>query len=303
MKPDIAKSRQRLLRSHQTLAIEIHRSAQHLLADMRDRLALQSVADHESLSEIVHQTRVDSKRLRALWRLIKPGLATSDYRSLEQLSKGLAKPLGVHRDAQVMQETLASVSIDLPPEIGDRLQQGLWQRLEDASAVNRTSLSEVMQSLDQLHGTLSELNLQTLCKRDLRKGLKKSCRKGERLAHEALKHHAMEPMHRWRKWVKLLLFQSDWLLDEDAPKWIPRLKGLGSALGQLHDLDVLTIRLEEDEEAFEREDLERLRARISVSRDTLLTQIHDLADEVYMRGAGRRARQLYRRWQHKSSKD
>jgi len=298
MKPEIAKSQQRLLCSHQALAIEIHRSAAQLLIDMRERLRLKTQADHESVSEIVHQTRVDSKRLRALWRMIKPGLSKLDYRALEQLSKAVAKPLGACRDAQVMQETLVSVLTGLSPETRDRLQQGLLQLLGDASVVGHAPLSEVLQSLDQLEKALSGMRLKTLHKCDVRKGLQQACKKGEELAHDALKHHAMEPMHQWRKWVKLLLFQSGWLLDEKAPNWVPKLKELGSTLGRLHDLDVLAMRIEEGRAAFWQQDLEVLNTRISVSRGATLAEIHALAEDVYAKGAGKRAKQLYRKWKH-----
>ncbi|MET4000561.1 CHAD domain-containing protein [Marinobacterium sp. MBR-109] len=298
MEPEIEKSRQRLLDSSQPLDVEIRCSALQLLANMRDRLALRADADTESLTEIVHQTRVDSKRLRALWRLLKPGLKTVDYRRLERLSKGLAKPLASSRDAQVMQETLDWVSADLAPDVRQRLLPGLAQVLEQGMAADEPALLQVVQSLLRLEQAVVTAELGSIRKRHLHKGLKQTCRKGSNIAHEALQKHAMEPMHRWRKWVKLLLFQSGWLLDEAAPKWTPRLKTLGSALGRLHDLDVLAEQMQSARACFWQQDLDQVNTGIEAARQKALAEIDALAEGVYAKGASKRAKQLYRRWQH-----
>jgi CHAD domain-containing protein len=108
----------------------------------------------------------------------------------------------------------------------------------------------------------------------------------------------MEPMHRWRKWVKLLLFQSGWLLDETAPKWISQVKALGSALGRLHDLDVLAVQMEEARACFWQEDLDQVSTGIKAARLNALGEIDVLTDEIYAKRARKRAKQLYRRWKH-----
>lgn len=297
MQPEIEKSRQRLLESSQPLDVEIRCSALQLLTNMRDRLALRADADTESLNEIVHQTRVDSKRLRALWRLLKPGLKTTDYSRLERLSKGLAKPLASSRDAQVMKETLDWVSADLTPDVRQRLLPGLVQVLGHVT-VNEPALLQVVQTLLRLEQAIVAVDLSSMSKRHLHKGLKQTCRKGSSLAHEALQKHAMEPMHRWRKWVKLLLFQSGWLLDETAPKWISQVKALGSALGRLHDLDVLAVQMEEARACFWQEDLDQVSTGIKAARLNALGEIDVLTDEIYAKRARKRAKQLYRRWKH-----
>jgi|GEM_PF-1515250 len=300
MKPEIAKSRQRVLDANPPLGDEIKRSALQLLTDMRDRLALRTDADADALVEIVHQTRVDSKRLRALWRLLKPGLEAGDYRRLEQLSKGLAKPLATSRDAQVMQETLAWVSADFAEEVRQRLLSGLAQLLEPQTKVEEPALTQVAQALLRLEQAVETIELSPIRYRHLRKGLKQTCRKGEYFAEKALQQHAMEPMHRWRKWAKLLQFQSSWLLDQSALDWLQPLKALGSALGKLHDLDVLAERMEGARDRLWQQDLEHLRAGIEAARQQKLVEIDRLAGDVYAEGARKRAKQVYRCWERQA---
>jgi len=303
MKPEIRKSCPQPLCAAGVLPDEIRSSVLHLLAQVGDRLALYDTADANAVAEIVHQTRVDSKRLRALWQLIRPGLKRTDFRELERLSRGLARPLASSRDAQVMQETLTWVSRDLEAGVRARLQAGLSALLADEVETHVLSLPQVMVTLQQLETRVMAVALEGVRRRHLRRGLEKTCRKGESLATAALRHYSMEPLHGWRRWIKLLLFQSDWLLGESAPEWVPWLKVLGGDLGRLHDLDVLAARVQAARGDFWLADLEMLNQGISGSRRDTLAGVETLAAQLYARGGRKRARQLYRCWSNKPVKN
>lgn len=296
MKPEIGKSALRPLSTTGALPEEIRASAIQLLDQVRERLALYDSADEAAVVEIVHQTRVDSKRLCALWQLLRPGLKKSDFRTLERLSRGLAKPLGSSRDAQVMQETLAWISRELDAEVYARLQAGLSALLADEAGAHVASLPQVMDSLQRLEKRVQAADLEKLRRRHLRQGLEKACCKGERLGGEALESYAMIPLHGWRKWIKLLLYQSGWLLGDRAPEWVSWLKVLGSDLGRLHDLDVLGYRVEQARDQFWQADMQQLMEVLGQARQKILHETEVKATRLYAKTGRKRARQLYRHW-------
>ena len=296
MKPEIVKSTLRPMNTTGALPEEVRASARHLLAQVRDRLALYDTADEAAVLEIVHQTRVDSKRLCALWQLLRPGLKKSDFRTLERLSRGLARPLGSSRDAQVMQETLAWVGRGLDAGVCARLQTGLAALLADEAKAHVSSLPRVMDSLQRLETRVLAADLEGLRRRHLRQGLEKACCKGETLAGEALGSYAMTPLHGWRKWIKLLLYQSGWLLGNQSPEWVSWLKVLGSDLGRLHDLDVLGERVERARDQFWQGDMQQLLERLGQARQEILHETEEVAARLYTKNGKKRARQLYRHW-------
>jgi CHAD domain-containing protein len=299
MQPEIEKSQPRALRPKAVLADEIRRSTVELLNQMRSRLSLRHDANPESWHEIVHQTRVDSKRLRALWRLLKPGLRAADYRRLEKLSKTVASPLGFSRDAHVMQETLTRLATgNLPAEGFRRLQTGLESLAQSGQATDDSVLQEVEWALIQLERAVCNAQLGRVRPKHIRQGLMQICLRGERLAHAALTDHAMEPLHRWRKWVKILLFETEWLLDSNRPVWVVQLKPLGSMLGWLHDLDVLADTLNSARGRFWQADLESLSQQIATARARAIDEIDALAVEIYAKKAKKQAKQLYESWQY-----
>src|SRR5690554_302331 len=299
MQPEIEKSQPRALHPEAMPADEIRRSIVELLNQMRDRLSLRQSADPEAWHEIVHQTRVDSKRLRALWRLLKPGLKAADYRRLEKLSKAVASPLGFSRDAQVMQETLSRLATGNLSAAGfRRLQTGLESLAQSGQVADDSVLQDVEQVLIQLEHAVCSAALRRIRPKHIRQGLMQTCRRGEKLARAALAHHAMEPLHRWRKWAKILQFESDWLLDSNSPDWLAQLKSLGSVLGWLHDLDVLADTLSAARGEFWQADLESLSEQIATARTRALGEIDALAIEIYAKKANKRAKQLYEGWQY-----
>lgn len=294
----VEKSRQRLLRADKSVATEVCRSASQLLADMNIRLQVRLDLNAGERAEIVHQTRVDSKRLRALWQLIRPGLDASDYAFLDGLSRQLAKPLASSRDAHVMGATLAGLSSALEPGSRVRVRQGLIRLLSPNTEVDEMALIQVSRVLKQLQAELSRVSMRQLRRRDIRKGLQQTSAARAKLARTALNHHAMEPMHRWRRWVKLSLFQSDWLLDQKKPDEVSLLKSLGSELGRLHDLDMLAQHVQKDRMYFWQEDLEQLLTVVAATRAGVLCEIDALAGKTDVRDVRKQAKQLYRLWLH-----
>jgi len=303
MKPEIRKSCPQSLCAARVLPDEIRSGVSQLLAQVGGRLALYDTADADTVAEIVHQTRVDSKRLRALWQLIRPGLKRSDFQELERLSRGLARPLASSRDAQVMQETLTWVSQDLDDGVRIRLQAGLSALLAAEVKTHASSLPQVVATLRQLETQVMDVALERVRRRHLRRGLEKTCRKGESLSITALRHYSMASLHGWRKWIKLLLFQSDWLRGKSAPEWVPWLKVLGGDLGRLHDLDVLAKRVQAARGSFWLADLEMLNQGIRGARRDTLVGIETLAAQLYAKSGRKRARQLYRCWSNRPVKN
>src|SRR6516225_8981442 len=87
-------------------------------------IAAAKLADKDDISTAIHDARRCLKRLRALLRLIEPGLAEGLYRREDARLAGIGRLLSGARDLDVMRQTLIKLEgrFDaLPPGAADRL--------------------------------------------------------------------------------------------------------------------------------------------------------------------------------------
>ncbi|MGA2244711.1 MAG: CHAD domain-containing protein [Verrucomicrobiota bacterium] len=197
----------------------------------------------KKVPQAVHDVRREIKMMRALFRLTCGALRGKEHRKTARVMRLAAKPLAASRDARVTRwtfENLVKSKVRDFPNLRARLQTHA-SRAErqlkdfDSGAVAKFILKQVCHQLE-------DLGLKRLGWPDIRAGLEQSHARG-RSAYELAKlKPSPENLHEWRKRVKDLWYQMDFL----CPDWpsktralLGSLKKLGGELGRDHDLVLL----------------------------------------------------------------
>ncbi len=210
--------------------------------------ALEELAHCERL-EAVHGVRKRIKALRALLRLVRAAMASSDYRRCTETLREAARHLGAARDAHVKVNALAALATHFKPELAARSFHQIKAiliadcRKQQAALSQKGTTKTVGRILKRLAGEFTSLRIRCAGWRALAPGIKRGYRAGRCGYQLARQGGAPEHFHEWRKRVKDLYYQLDLL----CPIWPEQmtateneLKQLGECLGDDHDLFLLT---------------------------------------------------------------
>jgi CHAD domain-containing protein len=194
-------------------------------------------------TEVVHAVRKEIKRMRAIFRLARGGLSRKEYRKTAKLMRLAAKPLAVSRDAHVTQkafESLAGRKAGQFPNLQSALEAHC--RLAERSFKDQDSEALSKYILRKTGGQLGHLKLKQAGWAETKAGLKKSYTDGRGAWKLARLKPSPGHFHDWRKQVKSLWYQLDFLCSDWPPKskaMLGRLDKLGQQLGNNHDLELL----------------------------------------------------------------
>jgi CYTH domain-containing protein/CHAD domain-containing protein len=246
-----------LLSPTESTESEIRRAATERLDDAIGLLDGLTGSEPAEIEEAVHKVRKRCKEVRGLARLVRPALGLK-FKPFDRAVRDAAATLSSIRDAHAILATFdnlrAAQAGSATTEL-DEVRIGLAALAADATiqlqqgdtrlAVARALLAVAKEQIDDwtIPSGFSPLGdgLHTTY-RDGRKGLRRACNKT-----------TDRRMHEWRKAVKYLWYQIR-LLEPAAPSilkpLINRLDDLGDALGDDHDLTVLTERLDRDPHAY-----------------------------------------------------
>lgn len=192
---------------------------------------------------VVHELRVSTKRLRSAWKMvaekIDPGLKTSRAEAMKEFSALLAGD----RDLHVL-ETL-SRELDLKyPEAGfSSVLTYLAENFEgDGESASPERVEAIMEAEKLAWG---EVSFDSFAEEqnNHRRAIRSSLRKAREATHEAVQSKDAEVWHSWRKKVKNLRYQREFLAQIQGRipgKWDLRISLLGSRLGDRNDLANLT---------------------------------------------------------------
>jgi CHAD domain-containing protein len=199
----------------------------------------------------VHESRKAIKRLRALLRLIKPGMTKAAFRRDEARLKEIARLLSGVRDMQAMIETAAKLEA-YDPAVGAgpvgaaikaRLEQecgGAEKRLKGgATGRTRKLLAEARKAFAGL--TLDHDDFTVIART-----LESDYRKARRGFASAYRLGKDEAFHEWRKhvqrhWRQLVLVAPSW--SKALRPQVALARDLAEILGEDHDLSVLANRV------------------------------------------------------------
>ncbi|MEM1307030.1 MAG: CHAD domain-containing protein [Pseudomonadota bacterium] len=205
----------------------------------------------------VLEVRKCSKRVRALLRLIRPGLDRSDWIAENVRWRDLARTLGVVRDQTVLVETLDALEALDERQANTRTLEACHAALLahrsslDGDAVGARAMiglaqetlhRDTISALDMAEAALDEVSFKTLTRETVALAYARSFRRGrdEMVAAFRVGDDAM--FHDWRKRVQHHWRQSALLRDvwpEAMALRIETARALSKALGRDHDASLL----------------------------------------------------------------
>ena len=199
----------------------------------------------------VHEVRKAVKRLRALLRLLRPGL--SDHASLDMLLRDAARHVAALRDADVLLHTLETLSPGGLPA----LRAALHARRDAGGADTDAALAACRATLTEAAPMLRGLSLTGSSDDVLHAGLSVTLRRAQSANRIALRADSAVALHDFRKRVKDHLYHARLL----TPLW-PELMHphaeaaelLSETLGKMNDIAVFVealapLHLPDDERA------------------------------------------------------
>ena len=193
--------------------------------------------------DAVHDVRKEVKKMRSLFRLARGTLTKKQYRKTAETMRLAAKPLAAARDACVTKKALKLLTGRRSSEF-PAIQSSLEVYLSHAERnFENNDLGDLTQLvLKRVQKELCSISVRETGWDDVCRRLKASYERGREEFQQAMVKPSPENLHNWRKRVKDLWYQLDFL----CPDWpghskalLDALEQLGEELGDDHDLVLL----------------------------------------------------------------
>ncbi len=217
-------------------ASDVHRDVKQLLAD-----------DHALGESSIHKLRVATKKLRALWQLVKPHAGKDRVKKANANLRDTARMMSSARDQEVMVKTIHRFAKRSTGEESEAAYAMVSRRIGDYGSpvgdhVPRPA-SLRGRFLDD-HRRWSELEDHHAGREAIFEGISRLYRRGRRLAEKAVDTKDAEPWHALRKWTKYLSLVLP-VVGEKGPiaRRTRDFDRLGRKLGEMHDIDELVDRI------------------------------------------------------------
>lgn len=251
----------------------------------------------------VHEGRKSLKRLRALLRLVRPGIGEASFRSLNDGLREVAMLYSEDRDRHVLRGIAQACASDMGT--GQRKAFAVVLRSLEAPSEGAKAPAELqkdaLERLARIRKTLTRLRVKPNRFEAISAGLQRGYRRGRRRLDEAYAAPSDEAFHDLRKavqlhWRHMQVLQRAW-----PELFVARLSAarhLSQILGDDHDLAVFLAYLQTlprramaiaDRRAIERHCRER--------QVLLRTKAHPLCRQLFAEGAGRFAKRIALIWQ------
>ena len=238
--------------------------------------------------EAIHDARVCIKKIRALLRLMSASLGDKTYEAEDSTYRDAGRVLSKVRDSAAMLEIVDK----LIEHFSDQLSTGAFAgvrapilRSKKMGQQDRKSaMTKVAKSLRQARERVKDWpEIDT--GQALAKGLKRVFKQGRTTFATAYGQPSVESFHEWRKQVKHLLHQTQFL----RPFWLTvmealaaELKTLGKYLSEDHDLAILREKITEQlDETDNRTEIEAFVALLDQRRNELQVIARTLGARIY----------------------
>jgi CHAD domain-containing protein len=246
--------------------------------------------DSATLDDRVHDARKCVKKLRALLRLVRPGLAKSSYRSLNLTLRDAARLLSSTRDRAALLEALSKLrsqtgTSQAPATDFDRIEQLLRGGDEQATAGSQqAALRDAREMLTGVAERFKRDGLGDVDAETLIAGLRRTYRMGRLQSVVVTTEESAHEFHEWRKhtkdaWYHVRLLSGAWPGALDA--LAGELAVLSELLGDDHDLYVLLEAVTAAAGASDLPDLPAFRSRVSQRVTELRTASTALGARIY----------------------
>jgi CHAD domain-containing protein len=208
-------------------------------------IAEAKLAGKDDVSTAIHDARRCLKRVRALLRLIRPGLEDSVYRREAERLAGIGKLLSGVRDLEVMRQTLGKLESRfdaLPVGAAERLAKLVAQGLGLGRRSGRDSKRQALLRLGQSKRFFTAKATAGIELDHLIEGVGDTYRKARKAFRQAYRKPSDESFHIWRKrvqqhWRHIALLSRGW--PEAMGARASEAKELSRLLGEDHDHSIL----------------------------------------------------------------
>jgi CHAD domain-containing protein len=199
----------------------------------------------------IHETRKALKRIRALLRLVRPGLTSHDYRTENARYRDIGRLLAGARDSQVLLETVNKFEA----MSGGRTKSAFAaarSRLASKAAAGGDSdgddaIAVAIEELVAARAVMAELVFKDTEFEIAIEGMSRTYRQAARAFVRAYEEPDAEALHEWRKfvqhhWRQMSLLTAAW--PEMAHARVAAAKEISNMLGEDHDIEVMLGALE-----------------------------------------------------------
>jgi CHAD domain-containing protein len=251
--------------------------------------------------EFVHQIRTGSKRLRAFWRLARPGLPeTRVHRELRALRKA-SRSLAAVRERTTVLTTLRRLQAHGDGGLPASASESFRAHAPALSGETAKQARAVEEDLADSLGRLEKLNPEALRPDRVDEALERSYRRARKAFRKA-DRKAGGSFHLWRKRIKDLWYQLEALrpgtgkaqtVKHGGPRrFRARLDKLQDKLGDLQDLAILEVRMRRSPEEFGGGTARGLRAAVKSERKSLERKTLRLGAKALRRKTGAFSRKI-----------
>jgi CHAD domain-containing protein len=199
-------------------------------------------------AEAVHCARKDIKKVRAVLRLVRTGIAKKKFGRLAKLLREAANQLAVLRDAYIRAKTLQELARHFKGQLAPGALRHVRTELrhdfdEEMKRFGKERTARAVErTLCLVAKEMARLDVDRKGWKALGPGVKRAYSEGRCAYQRVRKGASPENFHSWRKrvkdlWYQVTLLQPVWPEQMDA--MARELEGLGKYLGHDHDLVVL----------------------------------------------------------------
>ena len=210
------------------------------LADLEQAQALED-------EEIVHQIRVLTKRLRAAWHLVQPICGRDFAKQRRDALRELSALLSQSRDQSVQLALREKFHLE-HPEISEQSLEALFGSSPSPPPQSeQPSAADIRQALEAEITAWKEVRLGDDERTTLRHRWRHSLKKAKALTRQTITSTDPELWHSWRKAVKRLRYQREFLAEINPRlpgKKDLRIRHLGTRLGDHNDLAIFSRKLD-----------------------------------------------------------
>jgi CHAD domain-containing protein len=238
---------------------------------------------HRDKSNAVHNARKAIKRLRALLRSLRVVFPKELFHAENQRLAEAGRKISPLRDIQVQLRTLGKLH-DTNGRAGIHIRQKLLRQEETFARQVPDLRRTVRQILGDSRETVESWPLDKTTPMALIAGLKHIYKQGRSAFKNACKDPVAENLHELRKKAKALgygLELIDCLSSKKTSKMMKRCGSLEKALGDDHDLFMVSEALKQENNSQAAPDYKRLAQRISARRARLQKKAFKCGKKVY----------------------
>ncbi|MDB6027656.1 MAG: hypothetical protein JWM68_3879 [Verrucomicrobiales bacterium] len=263
--------------SEETLSKAVRR----ILCEELDQAIARLRDDAEQVVSL-HSARKGLKRIRGLFRLIRPALPADFFRAQNFRFRDINRLLSPLRDVHVQRETLEALDI---PANTIALTYAKQLAKDEVTLLSEVAVrKKAHHLLSSIRRDIPRWPLHHVTDTHVCRGWRNIYKKARRAFEAALEDAAPENLHEWRKRTKDLLYAFQ-LLEEFGSKTTDRLfsraKDLNDCLGNDHDFFFIDENLRQQPAARPRNELHRIATRIVKKRSKLQRNALKLGHRIF----------------------